>query len=385
MSRPTKPSGRSQPPDTRSLEERIPEALEKTGFLLENQVAEAFRIAKWSVITNRYYVDDVDERARELDLIAYKVKSGKEIEVVTSILISCKKDAENAWTVMTRSRTPQDPNMDWEPVHYWTNHEILDTYLGSIDWRHAYATSNDCLKKELFDISRQAFAFQLISLDGNLPKNDRPIFQSLTDLMKAQDHELSILPGRMKKIRVYNFNLMTVVDAPIYEADCDTGRPVVREVTEFRHLARYIVRRIDRTARVQIVSSKVLIDAVKTYDALAAYDFAYYNDRIRDAYLSVKNNTAIQDVLAKKLMKRIRWSVNQVLDGCGRGRLDSSDELSLSFDKGKNELVLRAPFKNGDAGLLNDDKKLLALVGRELESVVHYVGDWRFEDDEIPF
>lgn len=231
-----KNTGKSAPIDNRPIEEKIPEALSKTGFILENTVAEAFRQAKWGVINSRYYVDDVDGRARELDLIAYKVKSGKNVDVVTSILISCKKDSDHVWTIMSRARPTQDPNTDWEPVHFWTNNEILDSFISSTDWRHGYISQDEYLEKQIFSMPRQAFAFQLVTNNGEAPRNDKPIFESLTDLMKAQDHELSILPKRMKKNRIYLFNLVTVVDAPIYEVTYDKEKPIAKEVSEFRHL-----------------------------------------------------------------------------------------------------------------------------------------------------
>ena len=37
------------------------EQIEKTGFVLENRIAQALKAAKWTVISNRYYVDDAEE------------------------------------------------------------------------------------------------------------------------------------------------------------------------------------------------------------------------------------------------------------------------------------------------------------------------------------
>ena len=45
--------------------------IQKTGFDLENRTAQALRTAGWTVISNKYYVDDFEESVREIDLIAY--------------------------------------------------------------------------------------------------------------------------------------------------------------------------------------------------------------------------------------------------------------------------------------------------------------------------
>src|SRR5690606_5459650 len=111
---------------------------ERTGFLLEHAVAEEFRSAGWSVIGNRYYVDDVDDRTRELDLVAYRVKKFDDVGVLTGVLVSCKKDADNTWAFLTKDKPAYDPNIDWEPVHYWTDYEPLASYLAAEEWRRKY-------------------------------------------------------------------------------------------------------------------------------------------------------------------------------------------------------------------------------------------------------
>ena len=53
---------------------KFEESIIKTGFDLEYQVSEILRKNKWTVINNKYYVDDVQQTVREIDLIAYKTK-----------------------------------------------------------------------------------------------------------------------------------------------------------------------------------------------------------------------------------------------------------------------------------------------------------------------
>jgi len=67
----------------------IPDALAKTGFIVEHLVAEEFKKAGWSTIGGRYYADDIDGRARELDLVAYRSTKSKGLEVVTAVLVDC--------------------------------------------------------------------------------------------------------------------------------------------------------------------------------------------------------------------------------------------------------------------------------------------------------
>jgi hypothetical protein len=61
-------------------------ALARTGFPFENDVYGQLRKLGWGVISNKYYIDDVDRKARELDLIAYKVLETEDCDLVFSIL-----------------------------------------------------------------------------------------------------------------------------------------------------------------------------------------------------------------------------------------------------------------------------------------------------------
>jgi hypothetical protein len=67
------------------------EEIKKTGFVLENQVAQTVKSSGWTVISNKYYVDDSEESVREIDLIAYKCTRVQHFDVYTTLIISCKK------------------------------------------------------------------------------------------------------------------------------------------------------------------------------------------------------------------------------------------------------------------------------------------------------
>ncbi len=66
-------------------------AIYRTGFVLENRVAQLLKSAGWTVISNKYYEDDHSSTVREVDLIAYKVSHIQHFDVYTTLIISCKK------------------------------------------------------------------------------------------------------------------------------------------------------------------------------------------------------------------------------------------------------------------------------------------------------
>lgn len=362
--------------------EQLPGGLAKTGFLLEHEVAEAFGKAGWGVINNRFYVDDVDGKARELDLLVYRVLQGKEVEVVTTLLISCKKDKENAWVFMSRDRPKHDPNIDWNPVHWWSSNELLRTYLGSTGWEKSYVTSDVNLFNEIFDIKRLTFATQLFSKDHVTPQNQRPIFDSISGLMKAQDHEIMALPSRVKENRLYVINLLTIVDTSLVEAECSGSSIAAKEVDEVRHIARYIVRKKERTSRIHLVCKAQLTKTVNIYTKLAKYDQKYFNDAVVSAYESIKTNDAVRAYFSNILTRRLLWRFNASLSEISSSVIES--DISIKYDNVKNELIILLPIVEDVARRLEKDPILNGHIKTFLRDIVRFNGKYRIEGD-IPF
>lgn len=57
--------------------------IRKTGFVLENAVAQQLKAAGWTVISNKYYVDDSEEAVREIDIVAYRVSKVQHFDAYT--------------------------------------------------------------------------------------------------------------------------------------------------------------------------------------------------------------------------------------------------------------------------------------------------------------
>lgn len=99
--------------DVKKLEQEI----RKTGFVLENDIAQILKAAGWTVISNKYYIDDQQDTVREIDLIAYQGSKVQQFDVYTVLIISCKKSESNVWALLAREVNLRDPNSDWCPLH----------------------------------------------------------------------------------------------------------------------------------------------------------------------------------------------------------------------------------------------------------------------------
>jgi hypothetical protein len=363
--------------------EKIPAALAKTGFILEHSVAKLFEKSGWATIGGRYYADDVDGRARELDLVAYRADETKELSVITAILVSCKKDQDMTWAFMTKDKPAIDPNFDWDPVHYWTDVQPLATYLASSSWKEKYLNSAGKVYGESLRADKNIFAFQQISSSKVTAQNDKAIFDSIVTLMKALDHEIESVPSRAKaRKRLYTFWLLSVVDAPMVDVNYSDKEPVAIEVGRITHLARYMVRKRDLSALVHFVRSDKLHDFVTAMTKLAIAGAKHMQSLIATAYEEIRTNQNVRDHFAKQLKPRLIWRINSAFKRGGKPSVNV-DELSLGFDEGKLTLNIDI-YDDKELEILNSDKKLHQEIAKILSEVARYEREFTFESD-FPF
>jgi hypothetical protein len=149
----------------------------KTGFVLEHSIAHQLKAAKWTVISNRYYVDDAQESVREIDLVAYQASRTQHFDVYTTLLISCKKSAENVWALLARDIDLKDPNTDWQPLHAWSNDKALAYQLDGAAKRYHEAQNKAGVGSALQTPAVEVFAFQEMNKTSGSPQNDTNILR----------------------------------------------------------------------------------------------------------------------------------------------------------------------------------------------------------------
>jgi hypothetical protein len=246
------------------------ENIRKTGFDLEFRTSQALRDQGWSVINNKYYIDDQQPIVREIDLVAYKVRQIRHFLIYTTLIISCKKSDQNLWAMLSKEIDLKDPNIDWRPLHIWSNDRVIEYMITQIDFKDRYfrAVAKGSTTSAVRSPDYHVFAFQEMNIESGKPQNDRPIFESITSLMKAQAYELEALPQRRKNAAIYQFNLISVVDTQLIRIHFTPSGTEAISVDDVDYIANYIVRKKETFARVHFVRYEILSRIFKDYNQL---------------------------------------------------------------------------------------------------------------------
>ena len=370
--------------DTSKIESQI----RKTGFVLEHTLVSLLKKSNWHVINNKYYVDDHEENIREIDILAYKTSKIQNISVYTTLLISCKKSESNDWALLSRDIDLKAPNSDWWPLHAWSNDKAINYKLNIKGGAKGY--HEDLIEhglKRVLDLPKvEVFAFQEMDKKTGAPQNDKPIFSSITSLMKAQAYEVNSLPSRKKDTAIYQFNLLTVVDTELLRIHFDNDEKITAHATDSEHyIARYIIHKEDTFARIRFIKSNKFQSYLADYDKLHIENCNWFIKTNNNFYLNILKDPDRVSVLQEDFRKRLSVLVSIFTQA---NKSDEFSDLSIEWrkDLDKIAIVSNAMTKEVVAQLAKYTY-INNITKNALKEIYRYEGDFIFSEpeDSIPF
>ena len=339
-----------------------------------------------SVISNKYYVDDFEESVREIDLVAYRVAKVQHFDLYTTLIISCKKSETNAWALLARDLNIKDPNSDWWPLHAWSNDKALQYQLTQPGIARRYHDQlpglgvADALQFPAVEV----FAFQEMDRNSGTVQNDRPIFTAITSLMKAQAYELSALPLRKKSPSVYQFNLLSVVDADLIRLKFSGGDIKGSEIDTEHYIARYIVRKKETFSRIRFIKADMFPALLADYGRLHAANCKWFGLTCDAFYEQVVGDLHRTRVFLEDFTEAVKWFLRWRVSRQLQKTIDL-DTLSLNWRGSKKLLSLSASLDADVIAFLNGDEEIKRHVAGQLKKIYRYDGPFNFDDDDIPF
>lgn len=368
--------------------------INKTGFPLEHKVARQLRDNKWTVITNRYYVDNDEERPREVDIVAYRYcNKHPDFDLFTTIILSCKKSDHSVWTFLSREAAARDPNTDREPFHHYSSSPAFN-FMRSKDteWGKTYqktVLSNNV--KDIFsDSKNEIFALQELS-NGSGEKNkglgkplgDAAMFAAVMSLMKAQHYELSVKHKKeRKKPAIYQFNLLSIVDGEMIEFKFDDEHEIkAQHVLYENYIARYIFDNMETFSRIVFTTYDNFQNAADQYGRLHSTNQKLFAETVDDFYKDIVEDSAKVSVLEKEFFAHLSRKL-RVLYIKERRHYDKLNVSSLWYNKKNGTLEVGVDDALFELEFLNANG--IQLAKEAVKLFYKYEGEVIF-DDSMPF
>lgn len=361
---------------------KIEENICKTGFKLEHEIASTLRAEGWSLITNKYYLDDHEESVREIDILAYKWKNIAGISIYTAIIISCKKSESNNWALLSRNIENNDPNANWNPFQGYCNNPAISYFFEKDDWAKNYyermlKTSPGIFEKPTVDI----FAFQEISKEKSTCQNDKNIFNAITSLMKSQAYEINSLKANRIKDRsvFYQFNLISIIDSELIRVKFENEEIEASVIDSDDYISKYILNKKTSVSRIKFLTAKKFKDSIKAYSALhtenssliSELDSLFYRD-----ILQARDRTRLLLPNFKEKVKKYLWSPYYAAT---KTTLDI-ENFDIAFNKKTEEAVIEVDTSTKNISELNDSDSCIKAAKKILLEVYRYEGNVYFEE-----
>lgn len=360
----------------------------KTGFPLEFNISEILRHEGWSIINNKYYIDDNQQTIREIDIVAYKVKRVKDFAVFTSLIISCKKNTSNLWALLTKQYDKKDKNLQLNPVHIWTNAPSLKFSISEENWQKKYYDylAKENIKKAIGEPDFQTFAFQEMSIESGKPQNDKPIFDSITSLMKAQSYELESLSKRKNTRRnkqkyIYQFNLISIIDSELIRIHFEDKNIKASGLDQAIYISGYIIKKEPTFASINFVKASAFDSILKNYNLLHEANCSYFKQEDERFYLDAVSDYEKSKFLIQDFAQNIKFNLNYILQR-ERSNVEISDilkEMHLNWNEEDKILeIILVNLLEKEIKRLNSDQHLLAITQKSLKVIYHYDGRFQF-------
>jgi hypothetical protein len=347
---------------------RIEKAISKTGFLFEKYIADILENGGWTVINNRYYIDSITNSPRELDILAYRVRSHQNIYHYFTLLISCKKSEGRDWVFLTKPI--QNGNIDLIPMTIYTNSEIIKAtdYRGQLIGliKDNFETKTPFC--EIFGIENNVFAFQ--EIENDKPKNDSAIFSSIDSLLKAVNFEIKSLSTRRKDMVLYTFNLLTVLDGNMYEANFESNIVDVKEVKNVKYINRFIIDNNESFYRLQFCRREYLNELLNSYNDYFKIEHSLFCSLIDDYYANCLENENYLYAFKEKIDFDIKSLLKIYLDD-----IDNQTQLGYGYNKVDDKMVVYLPYgryKDEQINSLNAKKWLIRGVSAIFNKYFRY-------------
>jgi len=379
--------------------EEYKKGIKKTGYETEYKIGEILKENNWTIITNKYYLDDMTKAPREIDILGYKVKQIEDFKLYTTLLVSCKKDEKNNWAFFSKEKDVKNPNYDWNPLNYKTSSEIIEYMFNNEDCKNKYFT---CFPNKLSKIKEHIFAFQLFNKASknpqqNLkrPQDDGTIFRSISTLAKALGYETSKYINNTKNLKYQNridmYNLISIADTDLISAKFGKEDIKISEIKEVKYVFDYIVNHKEVCSKIHFIKYEEFSKLIKNYNELHKFNIIFMKELYKNFYLNIFNDykkvLLFKEKFKKEFKSESRWiffahdnnyeQINKItsIDFSYKNQKEIKIEIDVSEEEDIENFIID----------LNKNKEIKTLTKKLLSKFFKYKGNFEFVVYKLPF
>lgn len=366
------------------------EIKDKTGFILEHDVATLLEANGWTVIHNRYYLDDMQMMQREIDLLVYKVDAIQDTLIYTTLIVSCKKSETKDWIFLTRDTIGTKSNLDTSPFTYWSNNEEINFQLKDKKFTQLPYCDNIRLAiiNNFFNYSKTVFAFREYdhSQKNNKLSNDTGIYDSIITLIKSQSYELESLPLRRKDtICYYNINLLTVADVKRFiEVECSADQFEERDIEQINYVNRFLVNRREHNSRIVFTKYTNLPSVIINFDLLHLANCEIATKSIDTFYdVDIKIDSNARSLITSKFSNELSWNIKwAIYSECG---VHDVKEIEFGFNKDSDLWEIMIEGTEEFRVFLNKHERTENVTKAWLKKYFRSTSSFIFTEPDLPF
>lgn len=380
---------------TQEFKDNLEKAINASGFPFEQYVSKVLLHHGWTIIPNRYYIDDIKGVEREIDILAYKILDDKKENICyyTTLIISCKKSDSSKWCFLTRDVDKLDVNVNYFPFHYLSDDErlinITESQIAKIEASYrkerevkaVYDFPKTIVSYQIFDDSKQKKEFQ---------KNEA-IYDSVITTIKALESEKSNLLSQRRKSnnnkrhRFYSFYLLSLFDGDMVECNFRADNSVlINEINSINYLNRHIVNKRESFYAIQFIKKNEFENKLSEYDALAEYNNTLFPSLLTSFYTDIFNEPDRVKIFWKEFVSSTEWAISLSLRKHLGNQVSAQIEDYL-LDDDILKLEISKEIDYSAYSVLNDNNSAAyKSVKAALHKFFRYDGKFKF-DISLPF
>ena len=227
------------------LKAKLLKSLEETGYPLELKVGNIFSKRGWNVEHNRYYVDEDEKKAREVDIAAFIGSKSQKDKLSTGLGLICevKQSLKHPWVILSTGRGAVEGE-GWLRLHYAIGNTKIKLPSGK--------------QIETMSTTRQFKRIGRSYCEGFKTDNAQSvIFKALTTVVKASEHWLKAQMEALEKLEkkkkspleIAFVDPVVILDGLLYECYLkDDNQLVLDEISHIPISFTYVSKQYPRSS-----------------------------------------------------------------------------------------------------------------------------------------